>query len=141
MAKKKNKRGFLRPYVKGAFTPIEDDLLLSRAFLTLPPGAVNLLLLMLRIDKMLAWKEGDSYRGEFNLTFTEAAWLGLSRSTTGKSFKELEKRGFIEVVLKGGLKSNRKTSSIYRIIERWRSFGGLMKLKELEGLKECGKCP
>ena len=139
MARKDKKRGFLRPYVKGSWVPIEDDLLLSNAFRDLQPSAVILLLHLHRIDKMLAWKGGDTYGGGFNMTFTEAETLGLSRGTMMRAVQDLATRGFVEIVVKGGLRSQGRTSSVYRIIERWRTFSGLQTLKELKILKDCGK--
>lgn len=135
----KKKRGYVRPYVDGSWTPLEDDLLLSHAFQSLKPNAVILLLHMLRIDKMLAWKTGDSYAGTFNLTYSEAERFGLAHATISRAFEDLRLHGFIETVIQGGLKSSRKTSSVYRIIERWRTWGGLQKLKELDSLKQLGK--
>ena len=139
MARRDKKRGYLRSHVKGSWLPIEDDLLLSNAFRELQPSAVILLLHLHRIDKMLAWKGGDSYGGEFNLTFTEAEKLGLSRGTTMRAVQDLAQHGFIEIVVKGGLRSQGRTSSVYRIVERWRTFAGLQTLKELKILKDCGK--
>ncbi|MDD2736275.1 MAG: hypothetical protein PHF56_20275 [Desulfuromonadaceae bacterium] len=139
MARRDKKRGFLRPYVKGSWVPIEDDLILSNAFRGLQPSAAILLLHLHRIDKVLAWKEGDSYGGEFNMTFTEAETLGLSRGTTMRAVQDLASRGFIEIVVKGGLRSQGRTSSVYRIVEKWRTFAGLQTLKELKILKDCGK--
>jgi hypothetical protein len=139
MGRRDRKKGFLRPYVKGSWVPIEDDLLLSNAFRDLQPSAVILLLHLHRIDKVLSWKGGDSYSGEFNLTFSEAETLGLARATTMRAVQDLVKRGFVEIVVQGGLRSQGRTSSIYRITERWRSWGGLHTLKELKSLKDCGK--
>lgn len=138
-AKRKKKNHYLRSYVKGAFVPIEDDLLLSYAFIRLNPSAAKLLMHVLRIDKMLAWKAGDSYVNCFNLTFTEAQRFGLSRGTISRAFDELEHHGFIETVIQGGLKSKRKTSSVYRVSEKWRMYGGLQTTNELKELKMCGK--
>ena len=139
-SKIKKKKGYLRPYVKGGWVPIEDDMLLSYAFRNISPSAVVLLLHMLRIDKMLAYKNGDSYSGNFNLTFTEAESFGLARATISRAFGQLEKCGFIETIVQGGLKSHRKTSSVYRIVERWRTWSGLQKINELDKLKTYGKC-
>ena len=139
MARRDKKKGYLRPYVKGSWTAVEDDLLLSNAFRDLQPSAVILLLHLHRIEKMLAWKCGDAYGGEFNLTFTEAETLGLSRGTMMRAVQDLAKRGFIEIVVKGGLRSQGRTSSVYRIIERWRTFAGLQTLKELKILKDYGR--
>lgn len=138
-ASKKNKKGYLRPYVQGAWVPVEDDLLLSVAFIKLNPSAAKLLMHILRIDKMLSWKNGDSYTGCFNLTYTEAQTFGLARGTVSRAFVELEESGFIETVVQGGLKSCRKTSSLYRVVQTWRCKGGLQKLTELEKLRQCGK--
>jgi len=139
MARRDKKKGYLRPYVKGSWVPIEDDLLLSNAFRDLQPSAVIMLLHLLRVDKMLAWKGGDSYQGEFNLTFTEAEKLGLARATTMRAVQDLVKHGFVEVVVQGGLRSQGRTSSVYRVIDRWRSWGGLQKLNDLNLLRDCGK--
>lgn len=139
MRRRNRKKGFLRPYVKGSWVPIEDDLLLSNAFRDLQPSAVILLLHVHRIDKMLAWKNGDSYAGEFNLTYSEAETLGLSRATTMRAVQDLVRRGFIDIVVQGGLRSQGRTSSVYRVAERWRSWGGLQALNELKALKECGR--
>lgn len=139
MGRRDKKKGYIRPYVHGSWVPVEDDLLLSNAFRDLQPTAAILLLHLLRIDKMLAWKNGDNYAGQFNLTFSEAETLGLARPTMMRGIQELEKRGFVDVVVRGGLKSQRKTSSVYRISENWRTWGGLQTLKELKSLKEAGK--
>ena len=139
MARRSRKKGFLRPYVKGSWVPIEDDLLLSNAFRDLQPSAVILLLHLHRIDKVLAWKGGDGYNDEFNLTFTEAERLGLSRATTMRAVQDLVKKGFIEIVVQGGLRSQGRTSSVYRVAERWRTWGGLQTINELNALKHIGK--
>lgn len=135
----KKKRGYLRPYVKGSWCPVEDDMMLSNAFCQISPSSAKLLMHILRIDKMLAWKSGDTYSGTFNLTYTEAVRFGLARATVGRAFEELRSHGFIETVVQGGLKSQCRTSSVYRIIERWRSWGGLQKVPDVEMLKQCGK--
>ncbi|NVN91930.1 MAG: hypothetical protein HXX11_15190 [Desulfuromonadales bacterium] len=139
MGRRDRKKSYMRPYVKGAWVPIEDDLLLSNAFRDLQPSAVILLLHLHRIDKMLAWKNGDAYAGEFNLTFTEVEKLGLSRATTMRAFRDLALRGFVDIVVQGGLRSQGRTSSVYRVIERWRSWGGLQALNDLKTLRGCGK--
>lgn len=133
------KRGYLRPYISGSWCPVEDSMLLSKAFCKLAPSAVVLLLHMLRIDKNLAWKNGDQYSGAFNLTYTEAERFGLARATINRAFDELKTHGFIEIVVQGGLKSRCKTSSVYRIIERWRTWEGLQKITELEALQQLGR--
>jgi len=139
MARRGRKKSYLRPYVQGSWVPIEDDLLLSNAFRDLQPSAVILLLHLHRIDKVLAWKDGDEYSGGFNLTFTEAERLGLARATTMRAVQDLVKRGFIEIVVRGGLRSQGRTSSVYRIAERWRTWGGLQTVKDLNLLKQLGK--
>jgi len=139
MGRKNRKKSYMRSYVRGAWVAVEDDLMLSRAFRDLKPTAVILLLHILRIDKTLSWKNGDAYSGEFNLTFSEAEVLGLARPTTMRAVCDLSERGFIEIVVRGGLKSQRKTSSIYRVSERWRTWGGLQPLTELNAFKNCGK--
>lgn len=138
MGRRDKKKGYLRPYVHGSWVPIEDNLMLSIAFRDLQPSAVTLLLHLMRIDSRLAWRDGDSYSGEFNLTYSEAEHLGLSRPTMMRSVRDLERHGFIKVVVRGGLKSSRKTASIYRIDEGWRLWGGLQTLKQLKALKEKG---
>jgi hypothetical protein len=137
--KGKRKGGYLRPYVQGSWVAVEDDMLLSIAFSSIKPSSVVLLIQMLRIDKMLAYKHGDSYTSKFNLTYSEAETLGLARGTTKRAFDDLEKWGFIRKVVKGGLKSSGNVSSVYQIVDDWRLRGGLQSLKELEKLKRCGK--
>lgn len=136
---KKRKKGYLRPYVQGSWGAVEDDMLLSIAFRSIKPSAVVLLLQMLRIDKMLAYKHGDSYSNTFNLTYSEAETLGLARGTTKRAFDDLEKWGFIKKIVQGGLKSRGNVSSVYQIVDDWRLRGGLQPVKELEKLKRCGK--
>lgn len=90
MAKKKKRRGSsLSSQFSGGFTPLRHDLANSSEVDSLSGSALKILI-------ALMGKLNGENNGNLSLTYEEAfTRFGFSKTTTSKSLKELEEKGFI----------------------------------------------
>ena len=63
------------------------------------------------------------YREPFHLPYSEAQGLGFPKRTFTRVIEELVRKGFIDPVSKGGLKSFGLGFNTFKLSQRWRKYG------------------
>ena len=116
MGKRKKESLKLPPFVALLW-----ELLNSKAYKALPPSAAKALPYFLGKDKTHP-KDPAYYEVEFKFTYAELKRLGFAYSTGSTLIQDLVKFGFIDPVLKGGLRGAGRTASIFKRSERWRKY-------------------
>ena len=104
------------------FAAITKAALDSKAYRKLPPSAAKALpyfLWKVGVLTRSALDDPKRYATTFPFTYEEAVSTGFTRSTYSKVLKDLVKYGFIDPVLKGGLRGYGQTSSLFRLSQRW----------------------
>ena len=115
MPKKKNRRG-------PAFVPLFLNVLNSNAYINMRYSAKSLLPYLMAKVKT-DFHDPARYQIVFEFSYTESRRYGFSNDTTEKALRQLIWTGFIDPVTKGGLRGFGKTSSTYRLSERWNLYG------------------
>ena len=59
---------------------------------------------------------------EFSFSYREAGKYGFSNGTFFKVIQDLMKFGFIDPIDKGGLRGESRSSSIFKLSERWKDY-------------------
>ena len=116
MAKKKS------PYKIKNFVAIRKEILISKAYIKLPPTARWMLPYFLWKVK-LPYSDPTYYHADFSLTFSEAEKYGCSKRTFYRVIEVLMEHGFIDPIRKGGRNGGRDTASIFRLSNRWEKYG------------------
>jgi hypothetical protein len=104
--------------IVGGFVPVTYEMIESEAYKKLTGAALKALLLCMRKVKT----HENRYSIEFFLTYPEARKQGLWDSAFARGMKQLQEVGFIECVMKGGMRLDRNACSIYRLSLRWKNF-------------------
>jgi hypothetical protein len=98
------------------------SMLNGKAYRCLPPSAAKALPFFIgKIKKSPA--NPERYDLDFSFTYREGRRLGFAFSTFFKIIQDLVSFGFIDPVDKGGLKSNCKSCSVFRLSRRWEAYG------------------
>jgi hypothetical protein len=105
------------------FSPILYDEMDSDAYQELPGNAAKALPYFKRIHGRLKRKAGDNFNGIFDFTYSEAERFGFARRTFARIIADLHAKGFIDIVIQGGMRGAGMSNSKYRLSERWRDFG------------------
>lgn len=108
-------------WITGGFVPITLEMINSQAYKELNGSALKALILCMR--KVKEMNRTERFKVIFSLTYPEARKQGFCDATFWRSMKDLQRVGFIDCVMKGGLRCDRKTQSAYRLSLRWKSFG------------------
>jgi len=116
MAKKGTK------YKHPPFVAITWDMLNSKAYEEVTYSAAKALPYFLGKCKRHFY-DPQRYRLEFSFPYSEGERYGFSPSTFSKVIQELVRRGFIDPVDKGGLKSDGKSCNLFRLSNRWLKYG------------------
>jgi hypothetical protein len=116
MARKKSN------YKINNFVAIRKELLLSKAYIKLPPTARAMLPYFLWKVK-IPFSDPSYYYAEFPFTFSEAEKYGCSKRTFSRVIEVLMRNGFIDPIRKGGRNGGRDTASIFRLSRRWEKYG------------------
>lgn len=116
------------PTIGGKFTPILDEMQLSKAYKELNGNSAKLLHHMTRVARNVACKLGSSsdHSVDYDFTYSEAKKYGFSESTTRRALHELWEKGFISVVKIGGRTasdSRGRLSSRYKLCSFWKTYG------------------
>ena len=104
------------------FVAIFWSILNSRAYRELPNAAKGMLPYFLGKVKIPV-KSAEYYETSFSFSYSEAANHGCARRTFHSVIQALIRHGFIDPVRKGGLRSDKKSLSYFRLSKRWMSFG------------------
>lgn len=70
-----------------------------------------------------AYRDPQRYLFEFPFSYSEAKRYGFSNSTFSKVIQELVRKGFIDPVDRGGLRSNGKGYNLFNLSRRWEKYG------------------
>lgn len=70
-----------------------------------------------------SYNDPQRYLTEFTFSYTEGKRYGFALSTFHKIIEELVKKGFIDPVDKGGLRSDGKSYNFFKLSKRWEKYG------------------
>lgn len=104
-----------------AFVTITWDMLNSKAYKQLSYSASKALPYFMGKPKK-HMKDPDYYSVEITFSYSEGKRYGFSSATFSKVIQDLVKLGFIDPVEKGGLRGSCKSTSKFRISDRWKKF-------------------
>jgi hypothetical protein len=104
------------------FVPLLWDVLNSKAYKECTYAAAKALPYFLGKYKG-PHKDLARYEVEFNFSYSEAARYGFAPSTFSKVIQELVRKGFIDPVDKGGLRSDGRSYNIFRLSRRLEKYG------------------
>jgi len=106
------------------FVQMHWMLLNSKAYKALPPTAGKMLPYFLGKVKLPDnFRDPAYYRTTFTFTYTEGQTYGCSRKTFYEVLRALMRYGFIDPVKKGGLRGYSRTSSVFKLSDRWKHYG------------------
>ena len=114
----KGKRGNRLP----PFVPLTWDMLNSKAYIDLPASAGKALPYFLGKVKC-SFNDSQRYLMEFSFSYSEGKRVGFASGTFSNVIKALVRKGFIDPVDKGGLRSDGKSYNIFRLSRRWEKYG------------------
>jgi hypothetical protein len=112
---------FKRNKIHGGFVPITFEMINSKAYKKLSGSALKTLVLCMR--KVKTHHPIDRFKFHFALTYPEARKQGLCDTSFCRGLKLLQQIGFIDFILPGGMRFQKKASSVYRLSQRWEKFG------------------
>jgi hypothetical protein len=69
------------------------------------------------------YRDPQRFLFEFTFSYREALKYNFSPATFSKIIQELVRKGFVEPIDKGGLRSDGKSYSIFRLSNRWENYG------------------
>lgn len=96
----------------------------SKAYMDLNSSSAKALPFFIGKVKEFGFNDPARFEASFEFTYTEASKrLGFGRSTFYGIIKDLMKKGFIDPVKKGGLRSFGNTSSRFKLSKRWENYG------------------
>jgi hypothetical protein len=98
------------------------DVLNSPAYIKMKPSAAKALPYFLGEPK-LPFSDPEYLRIKFPFSYPKGKKLGFAKATWAIVLRELVENGFIDPVSKGGLRGNGKTSSQFRLSDRWKKYG------------------
>ncbi len=108
-------------WIEGGFVAITFEMMSHRAYKKLTGSAIKALILCMR--KVKEMHRTERFKVIFSLTYPEARKQGFCDVTFWRSMKSLQSVGFIDCIMKGGLRCDRKTPSAYRLSLRWKAYG------------------
>lgn len=111
--------------LRGGFSRVTTEMQLSPAYLSLTASAHRLLVwcLFLNYSKATQQRKIDASKPNFRLTNAEArSKLGLNQTTFTRAKNELEEKGFLVWVVRGGLKGVNGVASVFALSNDWRRW-------------------
>ena len=127
-------RGKKQNKIPGSFVAITYEMIESKAFKELNSSSLKSLILCMR--KVKTYDPIDRFKLQFSLTYPEANKQGLWDSAFSRGIKQLQQLGFIDCVMKGGMRFQGKANSLYRLSQRWKRSGMPDFQKQHEGYCE-----
>lgn len=103
------------------FVAIQWAMLNSYAYIDLNASPAKALSYFLGKTKTF-FTDPQFYLIEFSFSYSEGKRLGFATGTFSKVIQELVKKGFIDPVDKGGLRSDRKSYNLFRLSRRWGKY-------------------
>ncbi len=104
------------------FVPLLWDILNHKAYKELPHSAAKALPYFLG-KVQVHYREPARYTITFDFSYREASKLGFARGTHHRTICALTRVGFIDPVMRGGLRSMCYSSSQFKLSTRWTKFG------------------
>jgi hypothetical protein len=127
-------------WIQGGFVAITFEMINSLAYKELTGSAIKALILCMRKVKEMNRKE--RFKVIFSLTYPEARRQGFCDGTFWRAMKSLQRLGFIDCTIKGGLTGRcKKTPSAHKLSLRWKEkeYGRTPSAYKLSlRWKECG---
>ncbi|MGC2424106.1 MAG: hypothetical protein WA666_07135 [Nitrospirota bacterium] len=71
----------------------------------------------------LVYSDPQRYQNEFTFSYAEGKRYGFAIATFSNIIQELIRKGFIDPVDKGGMKSDCKSYNVFRLSRRWEEYG------------------
>jgi hypothetical protein len=93
----------------------------SAAFKELTESGLKILILFMR--KVKIKNPIDRFKFQFAFTYPEAKKLGICDTSFCRGIKQLQRVGFLDVVIKGGRRGESKYCTYYRLSQRWKKYG------------------
>lgn len=115
----------LNKLIQGGFVAMTWRMLNSKGYKALPASPAKVLPYFLGKVKD-AYHPDDPVRYviDFPFTYSEAKKYGFGKSTFFDMLRNLARFGFIDVKMKGGLRSQGgSANSLYRLSKRWENYG------------------
>lgn len=103
------------------FVPLTWQMLNSEAYKSLNFASAKILPYFIGKVKN-SFHDPQRYSTDFSFSYREAIKLGFSRATHHRSILELVEKGFIDPIAKGGLRSDGKSSNLFRLSRRWEKY-------------------
>ena len=104
------------------YVPFLLDILNSIAYISMTHSARGLLpYLMAKVKVPVTHPE--RYEIEFSFSYTEGRRFKFSNDSTEKALRQFINHGFVDPVSLGGLRGLGKSSSTFKLSERWRLYG------------------
>lgn len=104
------------------FVALLWGLLNSKAYIELPPSAGKILVYFLGKPRLTP-RDPRYHSTTFVFPYSEAKRYGFAKKTYSDIIKDLVRLGFIDPVVKGGLRSGGKSMSVFKLSERWKKYG------------------
>jgi hypothetical protein len=104
------------------FVMLPWDALNNAAYISLKHAAAHALPYFLGKAKF-QFKDPQRYIAEFNFSYKEGKRYGFANATFYSIIQELVRKGFIDPVDKGGMKSDGKSYNWFRLSKRWEKYG------------------
>lgn len=79
----------------------------------------------------LVYNNPQRYQTEFTFSYAEGKRLGFAVATFYNVIQELIRKGFVDPVDKGGMRSECKSNSVFKLSKRWEAYG----TKEFEAIE------
>jgi hypothetical protein len=112
------------------FVALTWEMLNSKAYKDLSHAAGKALPYFLGKVKK-SFNDPERYWTDFSFSYREANKLGFATTTHHNVICELMKKGFLEPLKKGGLKSDGKGYNLFKLSKRWEQYG-TTDFKEME---------
>lgn len=109
-------------YKQPAHVALSWELLNSPAYKELTQSAGKALPYFLGKAKFV-YTDPQRYSLIFSFPYSEAIKYGFATSTFSKVIQDLVKKGFIDPVNKGGLRSDMKSYNTFKLSRRWENYG------------------
>lgn len=111
--------------IQGGFVAMTWKILNSKAYKALPASSAKVLPYFLGKAKDAYHPDDPAhYAIDFPFTYSEAKKYGFGKSTFFKMLRDLIRFGFIDMKMKGGLRSQGgHANTLFRLSKRWENYG------------------
>lgn len=103
------------------FIAITYEMMDSKAFRELTESGIKALILFMR--KVKIRNPIDRFKFQFPFTYPEAKKQGICDASFCRGIKQLQRLGFLDIVIKGGKRGESKDCTYYRLSQRWKKYG------------------